>query len=338
MKLRFFLGAMLLSGLALPACSTDTGSQSDNATEGVLGFAPAIAYGDTVAGQVASPQLDVWALTVKAGDKFRLTNTITSGDLQPDIVLFLGSSRNHVSSADFEVGGGTLRKDYAVENNGTYYVVVRGYQNQGAGAYSLSAECLGGPCAGEIPPPPVVELDDEEKAFCVRQARECAIAKLPAYNGAVGPVRSKQVFDTCLAEGTVETWQSDIDATCAPACAGEDESYVCNAIIELLPWLADQTTECVGEYNLCVEECYDAAWGDNDTSVIYGGEGICATGEAAFNGSCPQVSQLEVCGGPWADDSCEACYTRCFQRTGAWIDDLDTICDEECECEPSDDF
>lgn len=67
-------------------------------------------------------------------------------------------------------------------------------------------------------------------------------------------------------------------------------------------------------------------------------EAICATGEAAFNGSCPDVEQLEVCGGPLADDSCEACYIRCHQRTGAWVDDLDTICDEDCECTPSDDF
>lgn len=336
MKLRKALGLLVMTALIAPACATDTGNQTDNHTDGALGFAPPLELGQTVAGQVASPQIDVWALNVKAGDQFRVTNTTTGGDLQPDVVLFQGSAKNHVSSVDFQASEGMLRKDYEVGFDGTYFLVVRGYQNQGAGSYSLSAECLGGPCAGEVPPPPVFELEEDERAQCVRAARECAIAKLPAYNGAVGSVRARQIFDSCLAETTVDTVHSDVEASCAPACTNDDD--VCDAIVGLLPWLADQTPACVGEYNLCVDECYDAAWSDAEHNVTYGGEGVCATGETAFNGSCPNVSELEVCGGQWAEDSCEACYTRCFQREGAWIDDLDTICDETCECELSDDF
>lgn len=338
MKLRHALGTLLLVGLVMPACSTDTGNQTDNHTEGALGFAPPIAFGETVTGQVASPQIDIWALDLKAGDEIRLTKTVTGGDLKPDVVLFLGNVGNHISSAAHQVTDNTLRKDYVTERNGRYFIVVRGYQNQGAGSYSLSAECRGGPCAGEVPPPPVVELDDANKAECVRKARECAVAKLPEYDGAVGAVRAKQIFDKCLGDATVETYESDVPATCAPACAGEDEGYVCDSIVGLLPWLADQTPACVGAFNDCVEVCYDASWGDNDASVLDGGEGVCVTGERAFNGSCRNVADLEVCGGQWADDSCEACYLGCYATTGAWIDDLDTLCDEECDCTPSEDF
>lgn len=337
-RLRYALGALALCGMALPACSAETGSQTDDHTEGALGFAPPIAYGQTVTGQVASPQIDIWALDVQAGDKFRLTNTVTGGDLSPDIVLFRGNVNDHISSDAHEVAEGSLRKDYATDRNGRYFIVVRGYQNQGAGSYSLSAECLGGPCAGEIPPPPVVELDDGDKVACVRQARECAVTKLPEYGGAVGSVRAKQIFDDCLGQATVDTWQSDVPASCATACAGVDDAFVCDSIVGMLPWLADRTPQCVDAFNGCIEDCSDAAGGDHPNNLYEGIEAVCVTGEVAFNGSCRDVSELAVCGGEWSEDSCEACYIGCHATIGAWYDDLDTICSDECDCSPSDDL
>lgn len=330
----------LTLGLGLVACVTDdTGEQSSADTDnGVLGFAPIIGYGDTVSGQVASPQLDVWAIDVAAGDKLRLSKTVTSGDLKPDIVMFQGHASNHVSSDNYDVTATSLTKDYTLDRNTRYFVVVRGYEGQGTGSYSLSLTCLGGPCAGEVPPPPVVELEDSERQECVMKARQCAVTKLPAYNGAVGAVRAQQVFDECLSETTIETWHSDVPATCAPACQTEEAKDVCDAIVGMLPWLADQSTECVGAFNDCIEVCYDAGYGQADEGIEYGGEAVCVTGLAAFNGSCGSVSELQVCGGPWHEDSCEACYLGCYSSSGAWMDDLDTICSEECNCTPSDDF
>jgi hypothetical protein len=331
-------GVVLVAASALAACDAETGSTVDAHTEGALGFAPPIAYGASVTGQVASPQLDIWALKVKAGDAFRLTETVSGGDLKPDLVVFRGTVRDHLPSTDYDAAETSLRKDYETDRDGTYYVVVRGYRNQGAGSYTLQAECLAGPCAGETPPPPVVELDDQQKAECVRKARECSVAALPAYNGYVGSVRAKQIFDRCLGETTVESWESDIPASCAPACQGEDEAYVCDAIVSLLPWLADQTPECIDTYNGCIEDCYDAGYGQADEAVLEGGEGVCTTGEAAFNGSCVDVRDLTTCGGRWEPDSCEACYIECYYTFGAWNDDLDTICTDACACERSDDF
>lgn len=325
-----------LSGLA--GCESSPEAQSANATEGVLGFAPPITYGDTVSGQIAAPQIDVWALDVKAGDKLRLEETVTSGDLKPDIVLFLGASANHVSSDDFDVSTSTLTKDYTLDRNARYFVVVRGYQGHGSGSYTLSATCLGGPCAGEVPPPPVVELSEQEKQECVAKSRVCALDKLPEYNGAVGAVRSQTVWDECISQTTIETAVSDVPATCATACQGEEAAPVCEALVAMLPWLADQTSACVGKFNECIGACYDAGYGQADEGIEYGGEAVCTTGIAAFNGSCNDVRDLQVCGGPWAADSCEACYIECHYTSGAWIDDLDTICSETCDCEPSDDL
>lgn len=336
MSRTILISATVSVGLALGACSAeqDAASQSANATEGPLGFAPAITYGDTVSGQVASPQLNVWALEVQAGDRFRITKTVTSGDLAPDLVLYPGLEGASTPSTDYQVTDTTLTKDYEVGFTGRNYIVVRGYQNEGAGSYALAVECLAGPCAGELPPPPVVELDEEERWSCVEAARRCAIDALPTYNGYVGTVRAQQIFDDCLSSGTVETASSDVPATCAPACQADDWSAVCEDIVGLLPWLADQTPQCVDRFNECVDECYYAG----TYSAYYGdypirGEAVCVAGHGT-NGSCKDVEKLEACGGQWPEHSCEACYYRCEAHAGAWIDDLDSTCAETCECVP----
>jgi hypothetical protein len=254
------------------------------------------------------------------------------------VVLFQGAMGEHTRSSDFEANGPNLTKDYQLDHNARFFIVVRGYRGQGSGSYSLSLSCLGGPCAGEVPPPPVVELSKTEQHNCVEAARVCAVAAVPEYSGAVGAVRAQQIFDRCLSEQTVETYHSDVPASCAPACQSEDGSFVCDAVVALLPWLADQTSACVDEFNGCVENCYDAGYDGARESLEEGGEAVCVTGEIAFNGSCRDVAELEVCGGRWAEDSCEACYLGCHSTAGAWMDDLDTICDEECNCEVSDDF
>lgn len=333
----------LLLALAAPACTTaDDGvaSQTENHTSVGLDFLPVLTFGESVTGQVASPQLDLWAIDLEAGDQIRLQETITSGDLAPDVVLFRGGLGSKISSAAFEVGEGMLTKDYAIDSSGTYVVLVRGYQNEGAGSYTLTASCNGGPCAGETPPPKVIELDDREQQTCIRKARECAVTELPKYNGAVGLIRGRQVFDRCLAKQTVETPWEELPVSCANACDGDDGSYVCDGVVSILPWLADQAPACVDAWNGWVDECYERGEyvGDISAEMVYGGESVCVYGEVAFNGYPKDVEQTAVCGGPWADDSCEACYLGCHASTGAWLDDLDTICDERCECQPSDDF
>jgi hypothetical protein len=342
MRIARTLTALALTlGLGVAACATEEpASQSAAHTDmGALGFAPELPFGQAVTGQIAAPQIDVWKIALRAGDQVQLTKTITGGDLKPDMVLFQGTASAHVSSTSYDVTPTSLTKDYALDHNGTYYVVVRGYEGVGSGSYSLTATCLGGPCAGEVPPPPVLELDEAEAAECITKARVCAVDRLPQYGGAVGAVRAQQIFDQCLAEATVETYSHDVPATCAPACTqSEDAQYLCDGVVGTLPWLADQTEACVGEFNSCVDECWDANWGDPDDYLAYGGESICVVGEAAFNGSCRDVADLEVCGGRWAGDSCEACYINCHATTGAWIDDLDTICDETCNCDPSEDL
>ncbi len=331
---RLIVASTVTLALTASACTTEPGSQTDAVTEGALGFAPAIAFGQPVTGQVASPQLDIWSIYLRAGDTVRITKTVTGGDLKPDVVLFQGSASHHVASDDFDVTTNTLAKTYSLDDSGSYVIVVRGYQNQGAGSYTLSVECLAGPCAGETPPAPVVELGSADKQSCIKAARECAVARLPEYGGAVGAVRSQQIFDECLGAATVETWEHDLPVSCAPACQGDDAAEVCDAVVAMLPWLADQSPSCIDEFNDCVLLCYEAGNEQAMESVAGGGEATCVTGYAAFNGSCGDVAQLQACGGPWAPGSCEACYLSCYDSMGAWLDDLDMICDEACDCVP----
>ncbi len=337
MKLRWgwLLGAAVFA-FACNGNDQQVGNQIGFDTEGgsVLALAPTVEYGETVAGSITGRQIDLWALDVKAGDKFTVTKTVSDGDLQPDFLLYLGAHAGHISSAQYQAGAGTLTKSYELSSNGRYVIAVRAYKNQGTGDYTLTIRCDGGPCAGEQPPPQTVELTNDQKARCMTKARLCAFDKMGVYNGAVGPARARELVTTCLAEVTLESWETDLPVSCVDACQGEDATAMCESLIAKLPWFADRSPECLVEWDTCMSDCYPSgsdSYYVYDDEIYYTPEGVCVH-EALFNGNCwYYITDIEPCGGPVPIDTHESCMLYCQNTQGAWMDDLDTICDEECE-------
>jgi hypothetical protein len=321
MRARLITPLVALHLFAL-ACTSDepaVGNQVENATEkGLLGLAPPIAFGTKVTGAIKGKQLDAWGIDLKGGDKITVVEKVTSGNLKPDAQLFL-SGYSKLSSAQHSVSGTTLTKSYVIETTGRYYFAVRAYQGQGEGDYSLEVTCTGGPCNGE----PVVDtLDDDQAGDCVARARACAFDGLGAYDGNVGPVRARQLFEGCLATLTIESE----GLSCKTACDEPERKGICDGLIGLLPFYADQSAACIAELDECLEVCSEDAGG----GLVNGAEHICLL--EGLNGTCDSFARGHAdCGGSYTDDSNEECHAFCESTFGAWNDDLDTICTEQCD-------
>lgn len=306
---------------ALVACEAaeTTGSESADATEarGLLALAPKLALGDTVGGQFEGGQLDAYRIDLLRGDAITIRESITDGDAAPDALLFASGS-TAVKSKSFQADGATLEKKFVIEDSGPHYIAVRAFKSTRAGRYSLVVECTGGPCAGD----PIEEpVDEEQAAACITQARECSFAALPEVGKAVGPVRARALFEDCLAKGSVG------GVSCAPACDEDLARPICDGIIGILPFYADQSAACHTRLGDCMEWCADA--GDNPTGLEEGSETMCLFD--GFNSTCDSYARGHVdCGGTYADDTLEACDAECEASFGVWNDDLDTICVESC--------
>jgi hypothetical protein len=327
---------LLLSSILLAAACATTESTYDEAwgqddipsgkADGILDSAPTLAFGTPRTGFVDDGNLDVFAMSLKLGDRFTLVEKVTSGDLSPHFTLYYGAS-SYVSSASWSRSGATLTKTYVAAQTGTYYIGVKPYQNVGEGNYELRATCTGGPCAGE---PVVVPMDADLRAECIAAARECAFEALPAYDGAVGPARARSVFQTCITTVT-----GDDGEACGEACdASDDDSAraLCDDIIGALPFYADQDGDCVDVVASCLDDCDGAASGadENAEEVWETSIGMCWNN--GYNGACDSYARAhEACGGDNEADSPEDCIAHCESTEGAWIDDLDTICEEACE-------
>jgi hypothetical protein len=83
-------------------------------------------------------------------------------------------------------------------------------------------------------------------------------------------------------------------------------------------------------------DCYDAAEYGYD---YWDEESLYETVEArcwqdGFNGTCDSFARShEACGGEIPADSAAECTEWCESTTGAHIDDLDTICGYDSDCE-----
>lgn len=303
---------------------------ADGRADGLADDAIPIEFGKKVKGTVDQQSLVLYTIALKKGDEFTGTMNVTKGNLQPHFTLMFGLSSN-VSSATFEVDGGTLTKTYDVADSGTYFIAARAFQNKGAGSYELTLECTGGPCAGEtatefLPPG---EADD-----CIARARKCAFADAAKQTGTITPTKARSLFEACLAKLATE------DGTgCSVACddpkptAFNRPSEVCDDVVSEIPFFAKQDPPCLAELDACLESC-DAL------AIEFGGEDPDEIDIAPFavcwflgaNSTCPNFAhQHEACGGELKEGSTDECFAECLAIDGAWSDDLDGTCDERCE-------
>lgn len=336
--------------LALAGCAAETMYDPDweaNApiaggkADGLLDILPALSFDGNVSGDVGGNRSELYVIDLQRMDRIELEMTVTSGNLNPHLSFFWGTS-TYVGSESWERDGDTLRKTYVAEGAGKYLVAVRAYEGEGDGGYRVSARCLGGPCAGEFPEPePGDEYDVESATDCIAKARRCSFERLPAYNGAVGAVRARQIFTGCL-----ESVSLSDGTSCARACEYEgdptttyddgDAAGFCEGIQEMLIFYADQTPACLGVLDGCIGDCYD----NFGSGYIYSergdfgytAESLCLS--TGFNGNCDRYARRHTdCGGDLLPDSGALCAELCQSTIGAPIDDLDTLCSSDSDCE-----
>ena len=337
----------LFSGLFLCACAADTmpaGYDPDwdadspiagGKADGVLDILPVLEMGGVVEGEVGGDRSEMYRINLLRTDRIQIEMRVTSGDLDPHLSFFYGTS-SYVGSESWDRDGDAIKKVYVAESAGSYVVAARAYQGRGFGSYAIRVTCLGGPCAGELPPPES-DLDPDDVASCVSQARRCAFAELPRYEGRVGDVRARQIFDECLGRASLRD-----GATCAAACdwLGEeaDSEYddargLCDDVIGELPFWADQSAECFGTLDRCMSDCYSAGGDSSSADELWRtNEAICW--RDGLNGTCPGFARShETCGGDIRNESARECTELCHSTTGAFIDDLDTLCSSDSDCE-----
>ncbi len=296
--------------------------------DGLIDLAQELTLEQVVSGKTGGEQLDIYRLDLRAGDTFKALLKVESGDLNPHILLFRGTNI-HIHSQNWDLTGQLLVKDYKVEFGGRHLVVVKAFHGQGEGRYTLSTTCTAGPCNGDIIEDPIDDegLDINQKSDCISMARKCSLERVSRYNGKVGDVRAQDLWDECLGEAVLDNGATE----CATACIGEDEESLCNDIRDSLKFYADVTDECRTLVTDCMESCYDAGgdgWADEFWSTA---ESVCW--QNGFNGTCDGYARgHETCGGTdYKEDDHAQCYAFCETTSGAWMDDLDVICDEECD-------
>lgn len=341
MPTRHLLAAILASTASL-ACSAGGYDPSWGAdalaggkADGLADHAPELKLDEVpLTGDVGGQRMEIYRLALQRTDRIQLEMEVTSGDLDPHLTLYQGLS-TYVGSESWERDGDILRKVYVAEAQGTFFLAARAYRGTGEGTYALRARCLDGPCAGNFPPPwSELELSDAES--CITQARRCAFAALPSFGGRVGTARATSIFEACL--GSVSL---DDGTSCASACDWEgdrddrtwdDARPHCDAIVETLPFYADQPAACHAELDGCFSDCaYYSSWvGDRD--------GFGDTAEATcfaegLNGSCDRFARLTTaCGGIAPDDGYAICEYRCRSVDGAFTDDIQDICGDDAGC------
>lgn len=285
----------------------------------LVDLAPEVAFGDTVTGQVDSKSLDIFQIKVQRGDRFQVLKRVKSGDLSPDFILF-ENARDAVRSDEFKVTRKSLFKEYTVPSTGTYILVVRAFRHRGEGQYSLEVACVGGPCNGEFPEPePEEPMDVSDAASCIDDARQCA---LKAYrDGSDAP--GEELFQDCL--GSVGTFDG---GSCLPACAvDEDAEDICVDVARSVENYRGRDAAC---YEI-VDDCMDVCTGDN-----FGADELWSSPEmicwlTGFNGDCNfYATSRTECGGIVEEDTLAECHLSCLSTIGAWNDDLDVICEEDC--------
>jgi hypothetical protein len=83
-----------------------------------------------------------------------------------------------------------------------------------------------------------------------------------------------------------------------------------------------------------MSSCYDGGdYGYGDADDLWATvESLCW--QNGFNGTCPGYARShEACGGAFRADGARACTELCESTTGAHIDDLDTLCSSDSDCD-----
>ena len=337
----FLLSILALTTTACTAESTpyepswDSDALSGGKADGLADDAPELTLDETPReGDVGGERMEIYRLTLQRTDRIQLEMEVTSGDLNPHLSLYRGLS-TYVGSESWERDGAILRKVYVAEEQGTFFVAARAYHGEGEGRYALRAECLDGPCAGHFPPP-WTELDLSDAAGCITQARHCAFAALPGYDGLVGPARATSIFDTCLNSVSLPDGTS-----CASACdwqgTYDDRTYDdarphCDHVVSTLPFYADHSTACVAELDSCFSDCsYYSSWVYDQENFGDMAESVCFS--EGLNGSCESYARLTpACGGLAPEDGYALCEYRCRSVDGAFTDDISDLCGSDADC------
>lgn len=329
--------------LVLAGCAADTSEYdpdfapdqplADGKADGIYDAIPDLAFDAPQSGDVGGERVEFFKLQLNRDERIRLEMRVDSGNLNPHMSFYYGIS-TYVSSATWERDGDVLRKEYVAESTGTYVLAMRAYQGEGEGDYTVTATCLAGVCAGDMPPPPESDLYISEVAGCITAARRCAFERLPRYDGRVGEARAALLFQECLAEATV-----DDGGTCASVCDWvnpDDErdtaADLCNPIIEALPFYADASPACLGELDYCMSDCHYYAGHDYGDELYYTTEAICWS--SGLNGDCNSYArEHEDCGGRILADSAAECDNLCESTSGAFTDDISDICGRDAGCD-----
>ena len=307
--------ASIIVACAVQDASTGTAEADYTRSGGVLGQAPTMKYGETKKGTINNAQIDVWGIEVHEGDKFTVVETITRGTLTPDYGVFAGGY-SYLASASHDAQAKKLTKNYVATTGGKHFIGIAAYQGRGTGNYSIKVTCTGGPCAGE---PFVAPLEPEHVNQCIRKTRECALTKArPASGGSVTIAKARSAWTECA--GQV---MADDGKACTTACEGDNE-FTCKAAIEAVKYFAGKPAACEAVFKDCMEQCAD--YGDDSSES----ESVCL--DIGFNGTCPgYAKQRTECGGSVQADSNEDCHNLCHTTNGAWVDDLDVMCEEACD-------
>ena len=341
------LGLCVLSTLGLFAGCGESSTEDANAQEyspnwddtappnlgkaDFLGAVPQLAFNQQATGRITTDQVNLYRVELKNKDTFTVTMNVTDGDLAPDFLLFDGNQA--VRSTSYDVDRTTLTKTYTVSSNGDYALLVRAYRGRGQGPYTIQAVCESGPCNGDTDlPDPNTELQVEFIDDCMRQAR---LQVLNNTSMQLTEAEATALFKESLQQISAENgWTGDIlscGSVCDPSRKDYDERYYCDSIGGVLAAFSDKSVDCKSELEYCMVDCTEES-NYSDWEDGYAPENMCFF--AGFNGTCDYYAlNTKACGGAIAEDSPEGCMLHCWSTIGAYTDDLDTICEESCDCD-----
>lgn len=296
-------------------------------------LATPMTLGQSVSGRInkAGNQGDrqVYLLQLQVGDRVRLVMEGKS-TLSPDFVVYRGAGEK-IHSQSWDVTDQTLTKEYVTDGAGRFAVLVRAYQGQGSGDYTLLATCLGGPCNGEFPDPAAMEVKDA--AECIDTARSCAFMEIAGSSAAVTLSEAGTLFDDCLAQFSFDGGYSchracefvDVNDTYYPNGAAE----LCKEVKAALVFYSEKSAACVELLDDCLTTCDDFG-NDWDHDFVWSAAYACFTG--GFNGNCNSYARdHEFCGGTdYLDNTWDQCCAFVQSTDGVWTDDMDTMCADAC--------
>jgi len=116
---------------------------------------------------------------------------------------------------------------------------------------------------------------------------------------------------------------------CEGLCLLADAKPYCEELVNRLPFWADAPDACIAVLDHCLSSCkqysddilFEELWESPEVMCLYEG----------FNGTCfSYAPEHELCGGPLQEGSPEQCDAFCQATSGAFMDDLDTVCSDAC--------